>query len=103
MSDRKYRFALIGKFEKRLKTAGLPAPALNKHKEQWAADDLLESFGDSELEAAMDYYFKVSARPTWKGYCNNVDRLLQSMQAQKEDAEFRAQMREKAKEWLSES
>jgi len=103
VSDRKYRFALISKFEKRCKEAGLPVPALNKHKEQWAADDLLESYDDPELESAMDYYFKINPRPTWKGYCNNVDRLLQSMQAQKEDQEFRAEMRRKAKEWLSES
>lgn len=103
MSDRKYRFALISKFEKKLKDAGYENPALNKHKEQWAADDLLESYEDAELQSAMDYYFKVNQRPTWKGYCNNVDRLLQSMQAQKEDIEFRAQMRQKAKEWLGES
>jgi hypothetical protein len=103
MSERKYRFALIGKFEKRCKLAGLAVPSLNKHKEQWAADDLLESYDDPELEEAMDYYFKINPRPTWKGYCNNVDRLLQSMKSKKEDEEFRAQMRDKAKEWLSES
>jgi hypothetical protein len=103
MSDRRYRFALISKFEKRSKEAGLPALNLNKHKEQWAADDLLESYDDPDLIMAMDYYFKISNRPTWKGYCNNVDRLLQSMKAQKEDEEFRAQMKIKAKEWLGES
>ena len=103
MSDRKFRFALIGKFEKRMKMAELTITPLNKHKEQWAADDLLESYDDPELEAAMDYYFKINPRPTWKGYCMNVDRLLQSMQAQKDDEEFRAQMRQKAKEWLNES
>jgi hypothetical protein len=103
MSDRKYRFALIGKFEKRCKESGLPIPTLNKHKEQWAADDLLESFDDERLAEAMDYYFKVNQRPTWKGYCQNVDRLIQSMQAKKEDEIFRAQQRQKAKEWLNES
>jgi len=103
MSDRKYRFALISKFEKRCKDAGFPMPTLNKHREQWAADDLLESYDDPELVSAMDYYFTINPRPTWKGYCQNVDRLLLSMKAKKADEEFRAEMRQKAKEWLNES
>jgi len=103
MSDRKYRFALIGKFEKKCKETGIPLQTLNKHKEQWAADDLLESYDDPELTSAMDYYFTINPRPTWKGYCQNVDRLLSSMQAKKADEEFRAEMRQKAKEWLNES
>ena len=103
MAERKNRFALISKFEQMCRINGYQRPALNKHKEQWAADDLLESWDDPELYKAMEYYFKVNNSPSWKGYCNNVDRLLQSMQAQEEDACFRAEMRQKAKEWLGES
>lgn len=80
---------------------GYSRPALNKHKEQWAADDLLESWDDPELYSAMEYYFKINNAPTWKGFCNNVDRLLQSMKAQEDDEKFRAEMREKAKAWLT--
>lgn len=103
MADRKNRFALISKFEQMCKINGLQRPTLNRYKEQWAADDLLESWDDPQIYDAMDYYFKVSKAPSWKNFCNNVDRLLQSMQAKKEDEAFRAEMREKAKEWLSES
>ena len=103
MAERKNRFALISKFEQMCKLNGHQRPTLNRYKEQWAADDLLESWDDPQIYDAMEYYFKVNNTPSWKGFCNNVDRLLQSMQAQKEDAEFRAQMRQKAKEWLSES
>ena len=103
MAERKNRFALISKFEQMCKLHGYQRPTLNRYKEQWAADDLLESWDDPDLYSAMEYYFKVSNAPSWKGYCNNVDRLLQSMQAQKEDEKFRAQMRQKAKEWLGES
>lgn len=84
------------------KLNGHQRPTLNKHKEQWTADDLLESWDDPQIYTAMEYYFKINSSPTWKGFCNNVDRLLQSMKAQKEDAEFRTEMRRKAKEWLSE-
>lgn len=101
MSERKNRFALISKFEQMCKINGYHRPALNKHKEQWAADDLLESWDDADIYKAMEYYFKVNASPSWKSFCNNVDRLLQSMKAQEEDARFRAEMREKAKQWLT--
>lgn len=103
MADRKNRFALISKFEQMCKINGFQRPTLNRYKEQWAADDLLESWDDPQVYEAMEYYFQVSKAPSWKNFCNNVDRLLQSMQAKKEDEAFRAEMREKAKEWLSES
>lgn len=103
MADRKQRFAVLSKFEYHCKINGLPQPNLNKYNEQWAADALLESFPYDQILESMQYYFSINQRPTWKGFANNVDRLLQSMQAKKDDEEFRKEMRQKAKEWLSES
>lgn len=103
MVDRKERFALLSRFEKYCKDNGIPLAAINKYNEQWAADALLESFTFDQLNKAMQYYFSINARPTWKGFANNADRLLQSMQAKVDDEQFRAEMRQKAKEWLSES
>lgn len=103
MADRKERFALISRFEKHYRTRDLSPLTINKYNEQWAADALLESFDLHDLYDAMEYYFKINDRPTWKGFANNADRLLQSMKAKQEDEKFRAEMRQKAKEWLSES
>jgi hypothetical protein len=103
MADRKDRFALISRFEKHCKMNNVNMPTINKYNEQWAADALLESFDMDDLYKSMEYYFSINHRPTWKGFANNADRLLQSMQAKKEDQEFRAEMRQKAREWLSES
>jgi hypothetical protein len=103
MADRKDRFALLSKFEQNCKINNVPVPVINKYNEQWAADALLESFSFDQLKEAMNYYFSISPRPTWKGFANNVDRLLQSMKSKQQDEEFRAEMRRKAKEWLSES
>ena len=103
MADRKDRFALISKFEQLCRLNNIKQVTLNKYNEQWAADALLESFTFDQLNQAMKYYFSINSRPTWKGFANNADRLLQSMQAKIEDEEFRAEMRKKAKEWLSES
>lgn len=103
MVERKERFALLSKFQQYANIHDISLPPINKYNEQWAADALLESFSFDKLNEAMQYYFKINPRPTWKGFANNADRLLQSMNAKKEDEEFRAQMRAKAKEWLSES
>ena len=100
MADRKDRFALISKFEQNYKVNGMVKPAINKYNEQWAADALLESFDYSEILLAMSYYFKINNNPTWKGFANNVDRLLQSIKIQEEDRLFREDMKAKAKEWV---
>ena len=102
MVDRKERFALLSKFEQYAKLNSVSLPPLNKYNEQWAADALLESFTFDQLKTAMEYYFKINQRPTWKGFANNADRLLQSMQQQQQDLDFRREMRMKAKEWLGE-
>lgn len=101
MADKKNRFALISKFEQLCKFHGYQKPTLNKYKEQWAADDLLESWDSPEIYSAMEYYFKVNDSPSWKGFCNNVDRLLQSKKEREEDDRLRAERRIMAKEWLS--
>lgn len=80
----------------------LPAPNINKYNEQWAADALAESFPLEDIYDAMDYYFTINPSPTWRGFANNVDRLLQSRAAKEEDERLRAERRAMAKEWLSE-
>ena len=101
MADRKNRFAVLSRYEKHCKLNGLPAPNMNKYNEQWAADALLESFPVEDIYDSMEYYFSINSRPTWKGFANNIDRLLQSKAAKEEDERLRAERRAKAKEWLS--
>jgi hypothetical protein len=103
MSDRKERFALLSRFERHWNMNGFPKLQINKYNEQWAADALLESFSIDEIYDAMTYYFQINPRPTWKGFANNVDRLLQSKKEKEEDDRLRAERRAMAKEWLSES
>lgn len=101
MSDRNNRFALINKFEKTLKIHGIASQPMNKYNEQWAADALLQSFTLDEIYEAMEYYFKINPRPTWKGFANNVDKLIQSKKDRDEDDRLRAERRAMAKEWLN--
>lgn len=100
MADRKYRFAVLSRFEKLIKTHEHPQVVINKYNEQWAADALLESVDIQEIYDAMEYYFKISPRPTWKGFANNIDRLIQSKKEKEEDERLRLERRLKAKEWV---
>ena len=101
MADRKDRFAILSRYEKHCKINNLPTPNLNKYNEQWAADALAESFPIGDIYDAMEYYFSINPKPTWKGFANNVDRLLQSKVEKEQDDRLRAERRAKAKEWLS--
>ena len=102
MADRKERFAVLSRYEKHCKINALPSPNINKYNEQWAADALIESFSMQDIYDAMEYYFNINPRPTWKGFANNVDRLLQSKADKEEDMRLRSERRAMAKEWLSE-
>jgi len=101
MADRKQRFAVLSRFEKHWKINGFPPLTINKYNEQWAADALLESFDMDQIYETMEYYFKINPRPTWKGFANNVDRLIQSKSDREEDDRLRAERRAMAKEWMS--
>jgi hypothetical protein len=101
MADRKERFILISSFEKMYRDKFAQKPIINKYNEQWAADALIESFGREDCEMAMRYYFHVNQTPSWKSYANNVDKLLNSIEMQKQDKESREQMKKMAKEWLN--
>jgi len=103
MADRKDRFAIISRFERNCRVNNLTVPIINKYNEQWAADALLESFSYDDIVKSMEYYFSISPSPTWKGFANNVDRLMKAKSERDEDNRLRAERRERAKEWLSES
>jgi hypothetical protein len=101
VADRKDRFAVLSRYEKHCKLSNIQNQIINKYNEQWAADALLESFTIQEIYDAMSYYFEINSHPTWKGFANNVDRLIQSKAAREEDDRLRSERRKQAKEWLS--
>lgn len=101
MADRTVRFMVISRFEKACKDNGFTKPTLNKNREQWAADALLESYRLDEIQSAMEYYMSVSSRPSWSFFAGNIDKLLAAQEMKKQDDEFRAEQRKKAQEWLT--
>lgn len=103
MADRTKRFALISKFEKMFKQKTGRSVLLNKNKEQWAADALLETYTPKELDVIFEHYFKVNDSPSWNGLAYNADKVLAYVQESFADAANRVEMRKRAEKWLNES
>lgn len=101
MTSKQQKFALLTRFRKRLKEAGLD-DSMNMYAEQWAAADLITSYTLDECYKLVDYYFSVSETPSWKWFAYNADKIYSAKKSRDEDLEYRKQMRQKAKDWLSE-
>lgn len=99
MTNKQQKFALLTKFRKRLKDKGLD-DSMNMHVEQWAADSLIQSYTLQGCYDLIEYYFAVSASPTWKWFAYNADKIYSAKKLKAEDDRVRAIMREQAKEWL---
>lgn len=99
MTNKQQKFALLTKFRKRLKDKGLD-DTMNMHVEQWAADSLIQSYTLQGCYDLVEYYFAVSASPTWKWFAYNADKIYSAKKLKAEDDRVRAIMREQAKEWL---
>ena len=85
MAERKDRMALLSRYSKYHTARYESKPMLNLNVEQWAADALLESFSYEDIVKSMDYYFVINGSPTWKGFANNVDRLIKAKNEKEED------------------
>ena len=99
MTNKQQKFALLTKFRKRLKDKGLD-DTMNMHVEQWAADSLIQSYTLQGCYDLVEYYFAVSASPTWKWFAYHADKIYLAKKLKEEDDRVRAIMREQAKEWL---
>lgn len=99
MISKQEKFALLTKFRKRLKDKGLD-DTMNMHVEQWVADSLIQSYTLQGCYDLIEYYFVVSASPTWKWFAHNANKIYSAKKLKEEDDRVRAIMREQAKEWL---
>jgi hypothetical protein len=99
VTNKQQKFALLTRFKKRLKDKGLDE-TMNMHVEQWAADALIQSYTLQGCYDLIEYYFAVSASPSWKWFTYNADKVYSAKKLKEEDDRVRAIMREQAKEWL---
>jgi hypothetical protein len=102
MADRKDRMALLSRYSKLHTMKYEEKPLLNLNTDQWAADNLIESYGMSLCYDALEYYFEVAHSPTWKYFANNMDKVIDSKRKIEEDYRERAEMRKRARAWVNE-
>ena len=102
MADRKDRMALLSRFNKFYTQRFEHKSNMNLNVEQWAADALVESYGISQCYDLLEYYFSVAQDPTWNYFAYNAEKILNGKLEVQEDIKQRAELRKKAKEWLSE-
>lgn len=102
MAERKDRMALLSRFNKLYTQRYERKSNMNLNVEQWAADGLVESYGISECYDLIDYYFSIAQDPTWNYFAYNAEKILNGKLEVQEDIKQRAELRKKAKEWLSE-
>lgn len=101
MAQRKERMALLSRYAK-LHTAKYGVrPDHNLNKEQWAADNLIESYTLGGCYDLLDYYFNSAATPTWTYFAYNAENIVQSKEQLEQDNRERAERRRMAREWLN--
>ena len=89
----------ISEFQKLLKEKGLDS-TLNRYKEQYAAQELVNSYTLDGCYELMNYYFEVSMSPSWVWFKNNADKIYKAKNIRDEDYRVRKILREQAKDWL---
>jgi hypothetical protein len=102
MAERKDRMALLSRYAK-LHTARYgQRPDYNINKEQWAADNLVESYTLGGCYDLLDYYFDAAQAPSWKYFANYADAVFLAKKQVEQDRLERQQRKKLAKEWLGE-
>lgn len=102
MAERKDRMALLSRYNKFYTQRYERKSNINLNVEQWAADGLIESYGMSQCYDLLEYYFSIAQDPTWNYFAYNAEKILNGKLEVEEDIKQRAELRKKAKEWLSE-
>jgi hypothetical protein len=102
VAQRKDRMALLSRYSKLYFARYGQRPDHNINKEQWAADNLVESYTLGGCYDLLEYYFEVAQMPSWKHFANYADAILSAKNRVEEDQKERAERRRLAKEWLGE-
>lgn len=102
MADRKERMALLSRYNKLHLQRYEKKALLNLNVEQWAADGLIESYGLGQCYDLLDYYFNVSAAPSWSYFAYNVEKILEAKVEKEQDKKEREERRQLGKKWLNE-
>ncbi len=103
-ADSKQPYALLSLYEKLYSDKYQKTARLNKFKEKWAMQDVIESVGYERARELLEYYFRVTKQGhpiQWFFY--NFDRLDDMLIQSEEDMRRRQKLRQATKKMVEES
>jgi hypothetical protein len=101
MASYKERMSLLHKYAQLHLAKYGSKPTHNLNSEQWAADNLIESYGQYECYDLLEYYFSAHESPSWKHFAMRAEFVYNAMVQTKQDRIEREERRKMAKEWLN--
>jgi len=102
-ADAKQPYTLLSLYERLYSEKYNKVARLNKFKEKWAMQDVIESVGYDRARELLEYYFRVTKQGhplQWFFY--NFDRLDDMLIQSEEDARRRQKLREATKKMVEE-
>jgi hypothetical protein len=103
-ADTKQPYALLSLYEKLYSERYSKIARLNKFKEKWAMQDVIESVGYDRARELLEYYFSVTKQGhplQWFFY--NFDRLDDMLLQSEEDTQRRRNLREATKKMVEDN
>lgn len=98
MANNKEPYILLTQYQNLYKERYGKVPTLNKFREKWAMQDVIDSVGYDRAKELLSYYFKTgkSGHPL-NFFYNNFDRMDSFMKGSEADRESRRRLREATK------
>jgi hypothetical protein len=102
-SDPKLSYALISLYETLYTEKYGKKPVVNRYREKWGMQDVIESVGFDRAKELLEYYFKTSkyGHPV-QYFFMNFDNIDKTLEAQAEDIEHRRKLKELTKQMVEE-
>ena len=103
MTANQQAYALISRFEKNYERKYQTKPSLNRHRDKWGFQDMLEDLGYSRAQEVVDYYFELRyiGHPL-QDLLRNYDKFDRIMRERAEDEKERHRIRRETKKRVEE-
>jgi hypothetical protein len=96
-ASQKQSYSLISLFEHMYELKTGRKPTLNKYREKWGFQDMIDSIGYDRAVEVIKFYFDTPNAWTPGHLFNNFDRLDESLRKRDDDRAHRAALREQTR------
>ena len=91
-------YALMNFYSKCYATKYGNEPLVNRYRERWGFQDMIESVGEKPAMAIIEYYFEIQSSHTTRYLFNNFDALYKGLEARTLDREKRKRIMQQTRE-----